>query len=237
MTAYAETYLMPTMENLGEMADCATRDLGLSLPVFWKAFVASDMARLAACGSPRVAVGLSGTEMAVRTCEQAGLPMPKTARRSAIAIACDEPGAFRGGLGRAYWCGWAVGYYQWRSGRSFGEIERGLPIASVERMYPTFHEESEERFAEAADEMLARTLPDSPLKRQRAALGLSQSQLARRSGVGLRAIQQYEQGSKDIRRASAENVERLAQALHCEPRLLLSSAHRIEYAAVSLPEI
>ena len=45
--------------------------------------------------------------------------------------------------------------------------------------------------------------------------GLSQSELATQSGVNLRSIQMYEQRNKDINKANAETVYRLAKVLGC----------------------
>lgn len=53
------------------------------------------------------------------------------------------------------------------------------------------------------------------LKERRQRAGLSQSQLAERSGIGIRMIQHYEQGVKDLNRAAAITVYHLAQALSC----------------------
>ena len=53
----------------------------------------------------------------------------------------------------------------------------------------------------------------STLKKLREKKGLSQSQLARASGVNVRMIQHYEQGFKDIRKANVMTVIALADAL------------------------
>jgi transcriptional regulator with XRE-family HTH domain len=53
------------------------------------------------------------------------------------------------------------------------------------------------------------------LKKIREATALSQAKLAEASGVNVRMIQHYEQGSKDINAAAALTVYRLAQALDC----------------------
>ena len=53
------------------------------------------------------------------------------------------------------------------------------------------------------------------LKQFRIAAGLSQSQLAATSGVSVRMIQHYEQGTKDINKAEALKIYKLAQALGC----------------------
>ena len=55
----------------------------------------------------------------------------------------------------------------------------------------------------------------SKLKQIRESKGLSQSQLAEAAGVNVRMIQSYEQGAKDINKAAAVTVCRLARALGC----------------------
>lgn len=54
------------------------------------------------------------------------------------------------------------------------------------------------------------------LKRIRTTSGISQSKLAELSGVNIRMIQHYEQRTKDINRAEAETVYKLAVALNCK---------------------
>lgn len=52
------------------------------------------------------------------------------------------------------------------------------------------------------------------LKKYRCAAGLSQFELARASGVSVRVLQNYEQGVRDICKASAETVMSIAKALN-----------------------
>lgn len=59
------------------------------------------------------------------------------------------------------------------------------------------------------------------LKKIREAKGLSQQQLAELSGVNVRMIQKYEQGDKNITKASVSTVYKLAQALECSIYALL----------------
>ena len=51
------------------------------------------------------------------------------------------------------------------------------------------------------------------LKEIREDKGLSQQQLAESSGVNVRMIQNYEQGTKDINKASVTTVYQLSKAL------------------------
>lgn len=53
----------------------------------------------------------------------------------------------------------------------------------------------------------------SALKFMREDKGMSQSELAKASGVSVRSIQDYEQGRKDINRASVVTVLQIAEAL------------------------
>ena len=53
------------------------------------------------------------------------------------------------------------------------------------------------------------------LKEKRQSLNLSQSQLADKSTINVRLIQDYEQGHKNINNAKAITVYRLANALDC----------------------
>ena len=60
------------------------------------------------------------------------------------------------------------------------------------------------------------------LKAARTAAGMTQKQLAAASGISLRTLQHYEQGSKDISQAAAVTVYRLAQALGVSMEQLLN---------------
>lgn len=240
MHAYAETYLMDAMETLGEMTDYASQAFSIDLGRFWTLFTVTTFAREFETGSPRVIVGMSGIELALRVAECVGLsPIeePLTAGELVDVWAQGKmPLVDYGpsGLTPEYWCGWALAYYQWASNRAFSNINEFLTMEDALRMYPTFHEESEERFAEAADQRALQVEHVSRLREYRLIAGLSQSELARRSGVGIRAIQQYEQGAKDINRAAAHNVQSLARVLHCMPGDLLEPQVKIEYAVVDL---
>ena len=59
------------------------------------------------------------------------------------------------------------------------------------------------------------------LKKLREEKGLSQSALAQASDVSLRMIQHYEQGAKDLSKASVTTVQALAIALDCSINKLM----------------
>ena len=66
------------------------------------------------------------------------------------------------------------------------------------------------------------------LKEYRTKSGMSQSQLAEASGVNVRMIQYYEQGVKDINKASGETLCKLSRALGCKMEDLLELRKRTE---------
>ena len=68
------------------------------------------------------------------------------------------------------------------------------------------------------------------LRNVRLACGLSQSQLAERSGVGVRMIQHYEQGQKPIDKAQVGTVLRLSAALGCSLADILETEELVNLA-------
>jgi len=55
----------------------------------------------------------------------------------------------------------------------------------------------------------------SALTHYRLAIGWTQKKLAEKSGVNLRTIENWECGRTDIRKASADKLQRVARALKC----------------------
>lgn len=66
------------------------------------------------------------------------------------------------------------------------------------------------------------------LKKYRTKASMTQSQLAEISGVSVRMIQYYEQGVKDINKASGETLYKLSRALGCKMEDLLELRKRTE---------
>ena len=54
------------------------------------------------------------------------------------------------------------------------------------------------------------------LKEMRQYKGLSQSQLAEKTGINVRTIQHYEQGSKNFDHARIDTIMKICIALHCK---------------------
>lgn len=204
MNAYPETLLPDARSQLADAADYAIIDMNSPIDEFFSLFAASDFARRIERGDRTTILGISGIELA-----QGILALDSGKKDFKIA---------RESLRRtsAYWSGWILSYYQWKSNRTFKEILAALPGSVVEKMYKVFHEAPDERFASVADEIVNEKNSETRLKQIRSAYGCSQSRLAKMSGVGLRSIQMYEQRKKNINRAEAESVLRLSRALGCE---------------------
>lgn len=58
--------------------------------------------------------------------------------------------------------------------------------------------------------------------------GLSQGQLAKQSGIGVRTIQDYEQGKRDLNGAKVKTILRLCTALDCKMADILNDPETIE---------
>lgn len=204
MNAYPETLLPDARSQLADAADYAVIDMDSPIDEFFSLFAASDFARRIERGDRSTILGISGIELAQGVLAlDTGKKDFKVARES-LRRTC------------AYWSGWILSYYQWKSNRTFKEILAALPGSVVEKMYKVFHEAPDERFASVADEIVNKKNSETRLKRIRSAYGCSQSRLAKMSGVGLRSIQMYEQRKKNINHAEAESVLRLSRALGCE---------------------
>ena len=59
------------------------------------------------------------------------------------------------------------------------------------------------------------------LKEIRTQQGLAQSLLSKEANVSLKTLQAYEQGDRDIKKAQAETVYKLAKALNCKMEELI----------------
>jgi DNA-binding XRE family transcriptional regulator len=212
--AYDESYLGDAMENLGEAFDYAINECGLDPDAFMELFIASGYAENFGKGNPKVVAGMSGTELVMEIILKAGKRMDFSEPQ--IKYDCSPE----------YWCGWILAFYQWYTSRSFRDIHENISIQEVLKLYPTHHEASEQKFVDTVNAMVRRKDSPTKLQRQRKKCGYSQRQLAERSGVNLRTLQQYELGTKDLGKASIRSVLALADVLGCSVEDLLEA--RIE---------
>ena len=111
----------------------------------------------------------------------------------------------------------------------FAEIEQAVSIAEVRLLYTPYHEMDVRQFADKMNELYRAAKPETNLKAMRALAGLSQSELAGRADVPVRTIQQYEQRQKDINKAQAETLLRLARALNCNVEDLMEKVPPLNF--------
>lgn len=191
------------------MTDYAVNVCHMDIDEFWRLFISSGCAKSFGIGEPRVVSGMSGTELAWEVLEKVGID----SREMTAQIEYDRS--------REYWSGWILAYYQWYTGKSFKDIFERLPMSEVQRLYPTLHEASESKFVDVADKICFLEASDTKLKKIRKSSGYSQRELAEKSGVSIRMIQQYEIKAKDINKAAGETLMALSRVLGCAVEDLL----------------
>ena len=207
--AYNETYLNDAANKFGNMMDYAVNDCYLDGGQYLQMFISSGLAQQFEHGNPKVIAGMSGIEIAMQSIQAATGKAPKIYAQNVTYRTAE------------FWGGWALAQYQWYTARSFAEILRFLPFVDILNLYPTLHEADITKFYEIADEVYTRKYPQTKLKRIREAAGLSQSQLAAEAEVSLRSIQMYEQRNKDIKKAQAITLVKIARVLGCNVESLI----------------
>jgi len=210
--AYKETYLHNAANQFGSMMDYAVNDCGIDGDHYLHMFISSGLARQFERGNPKVIAGKSGVEIAVEaiTTATGGAPKeqpPKTENRT-----------------EEYWGGWALAHYQWYTSQTFSAILRFLPFSHLMDMYQTLHEADITKLYAVANEICTRVLPHTNLRMYREIAGLSQSELAAEADVSLRSVQMYEQRNKDINKAQANTVLKIARVLGCEIEDLIEAS-------------
>ena len=201
--AYQEIYLNNAQAALGDAFDYTVNTCGIPGDDFVKLFVASSVSKRMENGEPACVAGQSGIELAMEILVET--------REQELKIRRQE----QYGRSPEYWIGWAVAYYQWYSGRKYSEIFKVLSFENLRKMYSTLHEADITKFADIADRQMREYFSEINLKRIRTAYGCTQAELAESSGVSLRSIQMYEQRNKNINKASADTLYRMAKVLGC----------------------
>ncbi len=204
-------YKDKAQSTLAEMFDYAINDYGLDGQEFIDLFMTSTISKRMEKGDVEVILGKSGIENAIDMISET-----KTMYRIA------EP-RVQYARSKEYWIGWAIAYYQWYSNRKYQDIFEVLDYQNLTKMYKTLHECDLSKVCEVFDSYLLNAHPETKLKRLRVDYGFSQSELSKESGVSLRSIQMYEQQHKDINKASAETILRLAKALGCDMEELMEN--------------
>lgn len=201
--AYQEIYRSRAQAVLGEALDYAVNSCCIPGDTFLKQFIVSSVSRKMENGEPAYLAGKSGIELAAEVVfETSGKTLTKIPKE-------------RFDRSAEYWIGWAVAYYQWVSGRKYAAILKAFSFDELLKMYVTLHEADLSKFADIAEQRMKERYPQTNLKRIRSTYGITQADLAQKSGVSLRSIQMYEQRKKNINKAGADTLYRLAKMLGC----------------------
>ncbi len=200
--AYNKIYLEGVMKNLAALFDIAINAEGYDEDEFANIFQKSDIASGIQNGVPDMLAGKSATELLIellgKDCEYTHIPIDRTPQ---------------------YWAGWVLAYAQWYLNKSFAQILSVVPFSHLVNMYHPYHEADEMKTIEIIQDLFPKT---SALKRLRQERNLTQEQLAALSGVNVRSIRSYEQGSNDLSKAQGETLMMLAKALNSTVEDLLS---------------
>lgn len=213
MHAYDESYLDDALDNLGAMLDYAVCDCNFDANEFFDWFIISGVAKGFETGNPRYIAGMSGQELASEVCFRVLNERPSAEPTQALDKSPE------------YWAGWAMAYYQWFRGLRFDQIKQAGITPEVVMQSYILHEADISKFVAWGDARLQSFEEESSssLARLRKLRGLTQAELAERSGVTLRMVQLYEQGHNNLAKASAETVLNLAQAIGCKPKDLIGA--------------
>ena len=189
------------MKNLAALFDLAINAEGFDKNEFAKKFAQSDIASGIENGVPDMLAGKSATELLIeitgRDSEYTNIPTDRTPE---------------------YWAGWVLAYAQWYLNKSFSDILSVMPFSRLLNMYYPYHEADEMKTIEVIQELFPKT---SALKTLRKKRKLTQEQLAILSGVNIRTIRSYEQGTNELAKAQGETLLMLSKALNCSVEDLL----------------
>ncbi len=230
--AYDELYISRAQKTMAQTLDRAVNEYGMELQEFFSLFLVSSVSSRFQVGDCSIIAGRSGAELVRMVLEETGLNESGVNETVSEETVLDETGPnesgrladkrsqeqdFRADRSKEYWTGWTIAYYQWYSAMTFHQIQRRVPIESVRDMYPQYHEMDILQFCDAMEERICSeaSQQETRLGFYRRRLGLSQSQLAQTAEIPVRTIQQYEQRRKDINRAQANYLIRLARVLGC----------------------
>ncbi len=209
MNAYDRDYLYHAQKNFAHMVDFAVNTCDLDIDEFFNMFLASEVCKQFENGNPAYIAGKTG-------CELVRMIVDEIKEEEIL----EEDRMF---LDRSpeYWLGWVLSFYTWKKNYKFGYVLAAVPAGDMIGMYDTMHEADITKFVAAMDERMSDHYTNTELARIRSRLGISQAELAKRSGVNVRIIQSYEQRLRDINKAQSEVILKLSHVLECSIEDLL----------------
>ena len=203
-SAYPRSYLPDAKAHLASCTDYLVNACRIAADRVGYIYVNFPVMRMFERGDPGVVAGISGLELGQR------IYRTLYGRDSS-----PEAPPRSNGRSVEYWGGWALAHFQWQWDKSFKWIFARTTMSGILSKYPVYHEMDITRFLEDFKDELDSVDIETNLGRLRHAAGLSQSGLAKLSGIHLRNIQLYEQRVQDINHASAARIRELAKCLSC----------------------
>ena len=193
--AYNEQFLGIIQTKVATIFELAVLEEQLDINDFAQKFISSHVCHSLETADPIYALGKSANELLALILDNNPLNIETN------SYASPE-----------YWTGWVLAYAQWYFNKPYAAIISAIPCSTILDHYFPYHEMDITKSMDISAKYLNYTCP---LKRIRQSRKLSQAQLANLSGVALRAIKAYEQGTVDIAKAQAETLYALAQTLNC----------------------
>lgn len=203
--AYDEDYLYHAQKNFGHMVDFAVNTCDFDIEEYFHMFFASNVCRQFENGNPAYIVGKTGCELCRLVVEEIK------------GAEVEEEDVMYLDKSPEYWLGWALAYYVWLRNCKFSYVLNAISSCEMLGMYHTLHEADITKFVANVDYRIDIHYDQTALTRFRNHCGLSQIELAKRSGVSVRVIQSYEQRLRSINKAQLSTVANLAKALECNP--------------------
>ena len=177
MSVYNECYLLDAKKNLATCFDYAINVCKFNPDTFCFMFINSEYSKLFETGDPCVVSGTSGVELAMLVIGEYVSNYAFLEQQISLSKS------------KEYWALYYLAEYQWKTGRSFKDILYRITLKDIIDMYHPYHEMDVSRFIEDLDNIILTKNIEAKLKTIRTLNGLSQSQLAKLSGVNLRSIQ------------------------------------------------
>ena len=200
--SYNKCFLDYTMSNFGEAFDYAYYAYNLSLDEFMNYFITSGYALRYENGDMSVILGMSGIELVLNVFDKLNIQEKIFKPSNSIKFS------------KEFWAGWILCLFQYETQFPFSYINSLLKMEDILKLYPTLHEASEEKCIDVLLTRLKNNIKSTRLQELRKKVGISQRELAFISGVNLRTLQEYENRSKDINKASSQTLYYLSKALN-----------------------
>lgn len=209
MFTYIDHYTENAIDNFANALDYVYVDQKKDIKNFIDMFIKCGLAKEYYLLNPVYVLGLSGKELVKKTYELNNIiykerRIKKTYKKSI-----------------AYFVGVISLTYCYRRDIPIEIFFKKVKIDDLFKLYYPLHEADITKIIKILDEYLKKKSETTNLAYYRKILKLTQKELADLSGISVRSISLYEEKEKDISKASYATVEKIARALHTEPKNII----------------